>query len=179
MNKEVVYLPLGSSWRVQLYFEELVKAASIYGLKARTVNVSFPLDADSFDSSRGQFDALTLLDYVGRLKIGDSFYMGVTAADIFVPEMNFIFGIADKELGCAILSVARLIYAQYEASSNTLKERVLKEAAHELGHLLGLGHCSDRECLMSYSNSLAEVDSKKPSLCPRCRSMLKVLRLKC
>ncbi len=172
MGKEVVYLPLGSSWRTQLYVDELAKAALVYGLKARMINISFPLSADSFDSSRGQFNALILLDYVGRLKRDDNLYMGVTAVDIFVPEMNFIFGIADRDRGCAVLSVARLIYAQYESSSSILKERVLKEAAHELGHLRGLRHCHNRHCLMSYSNNLAEVDEKKPSLCQECRSRL-------
>jgi len=165
-------LPLGSSWRVQLYEEELMKSAFIYGLKGRIINLSFPLNEHSFDYRRGQFNALVLLDQVQKLKRDSNLYIGVTAADIYVSKMNFIFGIADKDAGCAILSVARLIYAQYEVSSVIFKERVLKEAAHELGHLLGLGHCSDRECLMSFSNNTVEVDMKKPTICNGCRSEL-------
>lgn len=172
MEREVVYLPLGSSWRIQLYENDLLRAASIYGLEGRTINLSFPLCEDSFDSTRGQFNALVLLNQVHKIRKGSDLYMGITAVDIYVPKMNYIFGIADKSMGCAVLSVARLIYAQYEASSNLLKERVLKEAAHELGHLLGLGHCSDRECLMSFSNNIMEVDSKKSVICDSCRSKL-------
>jgi len=172
LEKEVVYLSLGSSWRVQLYEEELLKSAFIYGLEGKIINLSFPLNEDSFNYRRGQFNALVLLDQVQKLKHGSDLYMGITAADIYVPKMNFIFGIADKGTGCAILSVARLIYAQYEVSSEALKERVLKEAAHELGHLLGLGHCSNNECLMSFSNNIVEVDMKKPTICDSCRSKL-------
>jgi len=172
LEKEIVYLPLGSSWRVQLYEEELLKSALIYGLKGRIINLSFPLNEDSFDHRRGQFNALVLLDQVQKLKPDSNLYMGVTATDIYVPKMDFIFGIADKETGCAILSVARLIYAQYEASSGVLKERVVKEAAHELGHLLGLDHCSNGECLMPFSNNIVEVDMKKPIICDDCRSKL-------
>lgn len=172
MEKEVVSLPLGSSWRVQLYEEELMKSAFIYGLEGRIINLSFPLNEQSFDYRRGQFNALVLLDQVQKLKRDSNLYISVTAADIYVPKMNFIFRIADKDTGCAILSVARLIYAQYDVSSGVFKERVLKESAHELGHLLGLGHCSDRECLMSFSNNIAEVDMKKPTICNGCKLKL-------
>jgi len=172
LEREVVYLPLGSSWRIQLYENDLLRAATLYGLEGRTINLSFPLCEDSFDSSRGQFNALVLLDQIHELRKGSDLYMGITAADIYVPKMNYIFGIADKNMGCAVLSVARLIYAQYGASSSLLSERVLKEAAHELGHLLGLGHCSDHGCLMSFSNNIMEVDKKKPVICDRCRLKL-------
>ena len=144
----------------------------MYGLNGRIINLSFSLNKGSFDHERGQFNALILFDQVQEMKQDSNFYMGVTAADIYVPKMNFIYGIADIETSCAILSVARLISAQYEVSSGVLKERVLKEAAHELGHLLGLGHCSNDECLMSFSNNIIEVDMKKPIICDGCRSKL-------
>lgn len=176
MEKEIVYIPLGSTWRVQLYKGELLKAAKIYGVKGRIINLSFPINERAYNPDRKQFNALILLNHVCRLKFERDFplCMGVTAADVFVPGMNFIFGIADNERGCAVLSVARLIYAHYEKSSEILKERVLKEAAHELGHLLGLNHCDNPSCLMSFSNSIVEVDRKKPMICDNCKSLLRL-----
>ncbi len=52
------------------------------------------------------------------------------------------------------------------------KERALKEAIHELGHLLGLGHCPNPACVMFFSNSLGDTDRKGPGLCPECRRRL-------
>jgi archaemetzincin len=46
--------------------------------------------------------------------------------------------------------------------------RVLKEAVHEYGHTLGLGHCVDPGCVMHFSNTLADTDRKGDWFCPRC-----------
>lgn len=180
MRKEIVYIPLGSTLRAQLYREELLKAASIYAIKGRIITLSFPLKKRSYNPRRRQFSALMLLNQVCKLKFDKNFplCMGITAADVYFPGMNFIFGIADNARGCAVLSVARLTYAQYEAGSELLKERVLKEVAHELGHLIGLNHCDNPDCLMAFSINIAEVDRKKTKLCDRCRSFLELDRQK-
>ena len=52
-------------------------------------------------------------------------------------------------------------------------QRVLKEAAHELGHTYGLGHCPDNKCVMHFSNSLRDTDIKGTEFCPRCQVQLK------
>jgi len=53
-----------------------------------------------------------------------------------------------------------------------LQERALKEAVHELGHLLGLPHCDNPRCIMFFSNTLADTDRKGPGFCPACRGKL-------
>jgi len=176
LRKEIVYIPLGSTWRIQLYREELIKASSIYEVGVRIINLSLPIKERAYNPRRRQFNALTLLNQICELKFetDHALRIGVTAADIYIPRMNFIFGIADNSKGCAILSVARLTYAQYDVSSELLKERVLKTASHELGHLFGLNHCADPDCLMSFSNSTIEVDRKKPTICDRCRLLLEL-----
>ena len=40
--------------------------------------------------------------------------------------------------------------------------------AHEIGHLLGLGHCTNRECVMFKPDTLDELDRKKKQLCSSC-----------
>jgi archaemetzincin len=59
--------------------------------------------------------------------------LGVTGVDLFVPELNFLFGLADSRQKCAVISLARLQPEFYGLPSNPqlFKERALKEAIHE------------------------------------------------
>jgi archaemetzincin len=55
-------------------------------------------------------------------------------------------------------------------------DRIVKEGAHEIGHLLGLGHCENRECVMFRPNTLDELDRKKKQLCPICYEQMALHR---
>ncbi|HZE21736.1 MAG TPA: archaemetzincin family Zn-dependent metalloprotease [Desulfobaccales bacterium] len=105
----------------------------------------------------------------------DELILGVTNVDLTVPGLNFVFGLADPGSRCAIISLARL-YPEYYGQPRDprqFKERALKEGVHELGHLLGLGHCSDPDCVMFFSNTLADTDRKGSGFCARCRELLR------
>ncbi|ODS39259.1 MAG: hypothetical protein A7316_05990 [Candidatus Altiarchaeales archaeon WOR_SM1_86-2] len=75
--------------------------------------------------------------------------------------MNFIFGIASYGRG-AVVSIFRL---------DSLK-LIENECIHEVGHVLGLGHCMDY-CVMRFSNSLYEAKQKPGYLCEKCKRKLK------
>ena len=98
----------------------------------------------------------------------------VTDVDLYVPRLNFVFGLADMRRRTAVISLARLNPEFYGQSGNPrlLNERSLKEAVHELGHLMGLGHCSNPACIMFFSNTLADTDRKGPGFCPACRAQI-------
>jgi archaemetzincin len=134
-----------------------------------------PLPAGAYDPRRRQYRAEAFLPVLGNYRPGrDGLVLGVAGVDLFVPELNFVFGLAEPRQRCAIISLARLhpeFYGQ-PANPQLLRERALKEAIHELGHLLGLGHCPNPACVMFFSNSLADTDRKGPGFCPRCRSLL-------
>jgi archaemetzincin len=91
-------------------------------------------------------------------------------------EHNFVFGEADAGRGCAIISLARLGLppAEGKPAAVLFRRRALTVAVHEIGHLLGLGHCPKEDCVMHFSNSLADTDRKSPEFCKRCRDQLPV-----
>jgi archaemetzincin len=76
--------------------------------------------------------------------------------------------------GTAVVSTARLQNHFYGRTpcDDDLVDRVAKEGAHEIGHLLGLEHCPERECVMYAPRSLDELDRKRKMLCRACAARL-------
>jgi archaemetzincin len=139
------------------------------------VEKEVPLPSGAYDIRRRQYRAEAFLPLLTPYRPGNNgLVLGITGVDLFVPELNFVFGLADSRQKCAIISLARLQPEFYGLPSNPqlFKERALKEAIHELGHLLGLGHCPSPACVMFFSNSLGDTDRKGPSFCPECRRRL-------
>ena len=55
-----------------------------------------------------------------------------------------------------------------EPDRGALELRMIKEATHELGHTLGLQHCTRSYCVMHFSQSIFEVDKKQSLFCDQC-----------
>lgn len=101
--------------------------------------------------------------------------LGVMDEDMYTPGLNFIFGQADTAAGVALISLKRLRQDYYGLPPNDklFLKRALKEAVHEVGHLFGLGHCTDPGCVMHFSNGLTDTDRKNFSFCQDCRKRLR------
>lgn len=99
--------------------------------------------------------------------------LGIVDYDLFVPELNFVFGEASTK--AAIISLTRLRQTFYHLpeDQNLFHQRVLTEAVHELGHTYGVRHCGNPRCVMFFSNSLMDTDRKGSKFCPSCKSKLK------
>jgi archaemetzincin len=125
-----------------------------------------PLPSTAYDRRRRQHLSTALLDALARARRpGWDRLLGVADVDLFVPELNFVFGEGDPNRGVAVFSLQRL-RAEGEASGpELLARRAATEAIHELGHSFGLGHCQDARCVMWFSNSLAETDRKGTRFC--------------
>jgi archaemetzincin len=97
--------------------------------------------------------------------------VGLTEADCYAPGLNFIFGQAVMGGREAVVAVPRLRQSFYgwPEEPALFRARVLKEVVHELGHTWGLAHCSNRRCVMHFSNTVHDTDSKDACFCPRCR----------
>ena len=122
----------------------------------------------AYDWGRRQYRAdlvnLFLYDFYEAHKASNLLVVGVVRGDGYVEGLNFVFGLASPQLSVATVYTARL-----EAPSlDRTVSRIAKEVLHEMGHLLGLNHCSDPSCVMSFSNTVDEVDRKGPGFCERC-----------
>jgi archaemetzincin len=136
---------------------------------------NLPLPASCPEGRRQYPGEPFLQTLVAARQSGDEVILGVTGVDLFVSGLNFVFGLADPCSRVAVISLARLYPEFYGQPRNPqlFKERVLKEAVHEIGHILGLGHCLDPACIMFFSNTLTDTDRKGPGFCKLCRERLK------
>ena len=114
---------------------------------------SIELSERAYNKTRKQYLSDLLLKALEN--VGGNKVLGVTDADIYTSELNFIFGQAYLNGKCCLISLYRL----YTENYGRFLERAVKEATHELGHCFGLKHCEDKQCVMSFSNTIFEHNS--------------------
>src|SRR5215469_12868187 len=59
-----------------------------------------------------------------------------------------------------------------ERDDDLLRQRLLKESVHELGHTLDLHHCEDYRCVMASSHAVEWIDLREVTFCALCQSKL-------
>ena len=153
---------------------EQLKNALISNLPDENVIISsaLPDPSDAYDTSRDQYHSTRILAMLEEQlqNIPANRLLGVTASDLFVPGMNFVFGEARCPGPVAVISTSRLKTKTGE--TRLFNERVLKEATHEIGHMFGLRHCDNRLCVMHFSESIEDTDEKKWTFCENCLTHL-------
>jgi len=141
-------------------------------IKCYLIDEEMPLPEEALDEERKQHSSDVILRKVRSYADKSSFdrLLGVVDVDIFVPKLNFVFGQAEFSGRAALISLWRLRPEFYGDLPNEqlFDERSVKEAVHELGHTLGLEHCSNVFCVMHFSNSIYETDVKHSVFCNRC-----------
>ncbi|MGB9720602.1 MAG: archaemetzincin family Zn-dependent metalloprotease [bacterium] len=127
----------------------------------------FQVPKDSFNPLRNQYNASEMIE-----QLKDYFdercdkHLFIVDTDLYTPRFNFIFGLAELQTCAAIVSLYRLV------GGGLINERLAKEVIHEVGHLMGLTHCSIPTCVMHFSNSIEDTDKKNTTLCDKCRRQL-------
>ena len=149
---------------------------------ARTFGVSCHIRGGKLDAAfardpvRGQYHSTAILERMGGLRPreANARLLGVTALDLFVPIFTFVFGEAQLEGPCALVSWYHLCEERYglPPDESKLRERLHKEAVHELGHTFGLRHCDDWQCVMASTHSVERLDLKGAEFCGECAAGL-------
>ncbi|MCX7974015.1 MAG: archaemetzincin family Zn-dependent metalloprotease [Candidatus Aminicenantes bacterium] len=140
------------------------------------VGNNFPLPGEAFNFQRKQYLSSYILrtakSYLNLKE--DEKALLIADVDLYAEGLNFVFGEAEINGSIAIISLVRLRESFYgrPEKKEIFESRVKKEAVHELGHVFGLKHCSSSQCVMYFSNSLADTDRKSWEFCLRCRGLL-------
>ncbi len=100
--------------------------------------------------------------------------IGLAGTDLWAgPGTNFLFGLADPDHRVGVWSLARNGDPEAgEIEYRRCLRRTLKTAVHEIGHMLGIDHCTANECCMNGSNHIEEADSQPIEYCPECLAKL-------
>jgi len=129
----------------------------------------------AFHGERQQYHSSEILERMQSFLNLDTWrVLGIAAVDLYIPILTFVFGEAQLGGPCAVLSGHRLRQEFYglPADADLFRQRVIKEAVHELGHTLDLAHCSDYHCVMASSHAVEWIDLKESTLCVSCQSAI-------
>ena len=125
----------------------------------------------AFNESRCQYDSKMILKRLLQCCPHDALrFMGITTVDLYVPILKYVYGLAQLDGRCFVVSIHRLRPEFYEhpPDPDLLLLRVEKTALHELGHTFGLTHCREPHCVMHSSARIDDTDFKNPRFCSTC-----------
>ena len=171
-SSNVVHLlPVG---RVDAALLENVRAEIAYALPVSCELSRLELDPNpSYHPERQQHHSSEILERMQPLVRADHWrVLAITAVDLYIPILKYVFGEAQMGGPCALVSYHRLHQEFYglERDVALLNQRLLKECVHELGHTLGLHHCQDYRCAMASAHAVEWIDLRENAFCESCRS---------
>lgn len=146
----------------------------IFRLPVAFLHRAFSLEGGR-DPIRNQYNSTWILSQLLKIVPEEPCkILGVTSVDLYVPVLTYVFGEAQLDGKAAVVSTYRLRDELYGLPKNPerLKERLEKEAVHELGHTFGIIHCREPECVMYSTTYAEEIDFKSKNLCKVCSSVL-------
>ncbi len=167
-------LPIYASGMADLLEPLSRRLERLFGLEVLTGAPTFDPEV-AFDSGRGQYNSTLILAALLREPVTDGRLLGITSVDLFIPVLTYVFGEAQLDGRAAVVSTHRLAPAGYGLAPDPalMFERLVKEAAHELGHTYGLVHCDRQGCVMTRSTYVEEIDLKGDAFCARCRDVVR------
>ncbi len=171
-SSNVVHLlPVG---KVDAALLENVRAEISYALPVSCELLPFELDPNpSYHPERQQYHSSEILERMQATVRAEHWrLLAITAVDLYIPILKYVFGEAQMGGPCALVSYHRLHQEFYglERDEALLAQRLAKECVHELGHTLGLHHCQDYRCAMASAHSVEWIDLREDTLCESCQT---------
>ena len=172
---------IGTTTPIRLQAVDAQPPAAMAGLAATLAQASqlpieshhVALDLRPYDDfPRGQLNAALLLEGLAAQALATRRrILAITCRDLYIPMLSYLIGYAQLGGWAGVVSLCRLDNRSFglAPAPELLRQRLQKEALHELGHLQGLPHCSRVSCVMHSSTDLTEIDLKGAELCPSCR----------
>ncbi|MCA9549452.1 MAG: archaemetzincin family Zn-dependent metalloprotease [Myxococcales bacterium] len=173
LSAPVMIIPVGKIEdsileRIRPHLEEVYR-------RPTTLHKPLPVPKYAYNPTRGQYHSAAILKRVEAL-YDDAWdcAIGITDVDLFVPEVPFIFGEADRSTRSAIISLTRLRpeAGPTDNRSEHLLKRLISESIHQLGLIRGLAHCPNNRCVMFYAATNQEIDKRGATMCANCRKRL-------
>ena len=144
---------------------------SVYGCEV-TIHDQQDVPDGAYDPGRKQYRAEEFIEFASRLGSGEK-NIAITELDLYYRRRNYVFGLAYLSGNGSVISTYRLQTSSdggvsHSSAGEVFSTRVRKEVIHEIGHTLGLEHCDNNRCVMSFSPTVREVDVKEENLCGTC-----------
>ena len=138
-----------------------------------TMHDTQSIPSGAYDRGRDQYSAESFIKLATRVGSGDK-NIAITSEDLFYHRRNYVFGLAYLDGKGSVISTHRLNTSSdggvtRRPDEDVFADRVRKEVIHEVGHTLGLEHCDNKRCVMSFSPTVREVDIKDEALCGSCQ----------
>jgi archaemetzincin len=170
-------------WPIQadLDYNILVKLGSDISKEFEDIKLTLDVHIDlktatnfqpSFNKRRNQWNSFKILQWLNKFRPNKATrILGILDIDAYSDGFDFVFGEAFYRGRVAAVYLSRLRQEFYDLKPNSslFYQRLVKEAIHELGHVFGLDHCKNSQCVMYFSTSLIDVDAKGRSFCYSCR----------
>ena len=140
-------------------------------VKCEILPVAFD-PAPAYHAERQQFHSSEILQKIrGLVRPRDWRLLAIADVDLYIPILKYVFGEAELRGPCAVISAYRLRQEFYglDSDEDLLRERLLKESIHELGHTLDLRHCQGYECAMASAHAVEWIDLRGSTFCDSCR----------
>jgi len=164
------------SWRFEKYRKkivvDIVRGLTDFYHKKIIVEKPVPLDAHLLAASKKRYSGDSILKRFNS----STNTLVVSEVDIVTPKKGVtnewgVFGLGFRPGTVCVISSYRL---KKDASPKLFTERLQKVSIHEVGHNLGLEHCTkDPECMMNAAKgTIKQVDLEKIMFCKNCSRII-------